>query len=109
VRALVLSLCFNRSANGRVTYYITLTAGSLATTPTKDKAPHRLPPNINKELEKRKIGNRYYQNNISNDKKNIFEFIFNLISKLNFIKRFAQTFLSQTTHNEAGPLIIYRK
>jgi len=46
-----------------------LTAGSLATTPTKDKAPHRLPPNINKELEKRKIGNRYYRNDISNDEK----------------------------------------
>jgi hypothetical protein len=46
-----------------------LTAGSLATTPTKDKAPHRLPPNINKELEKRKIGNRYFER-----QKNIFEF-----------------------------------
>jgi hypothetical protein len=31
----------------------------LITTPTKDKPPHRLPPNINKELEKRKIGNRF--------------------------------------------------
>ena len=31
----------------------------MITTPTKDKPPHRLPPNINKELEKRKIGNRF--------------------------------------------------
>ena len=28
-----------------------------SSTPTKP--PHRLPPNINKELEKRKIGNRH--------------------------------------------------
>jgi len=28
-------------------------------TSSKDKPPHRLPPNITRELERRKIGNRY--------------------------------------------------
>jgi hypothetical protein len=40
---------------------------------------------------------------------NIFEFNLNLINKPNFIKRFAQTFPSRTTLNEAGPLIIFCK
>ncbi len=40
---------------------------------------------------------------------NVIEFDLNLINKLNLIKRFAQTFLSWTTLNEAGPLIVYCK
>jgi len=35
-------------------------SGSLATTPTPSRRPHRLPDNINKELEKRKIGPRQH-------------------------------------------------
>jgi hypothetical protein len=40
---------------------------------------------------------------------NVFEFNLNLINKLNFIKRFAQTFPIGTMLNEAGPLITFCK